>query len=54
VTHDEAYPRLAELVGSAPPSASFPLELGGVLNDWVVAPNVNSYRAVDLTRHRAP
>jgi pimeloyl-ACP methyl ester carboxylesterase len=27
--------------------ASFPLELGGILNDWVVAPDVDSYRAVD-------
>jgi pimeloyl-ACP methyl ester carboxylesterase len=27
--------------------ASFPLELGGILNDWVVAPDVDRYRAVD-------
>ncbi|OKI54657.1 hypothetical protein A6A27_31570 [Micromonospora sp. CB01531] len=27
--------------------ASFPLELGGILNDWVVAPDVEGYRAVD-------
>jgi pimeloyl-ACP methyl ester carboxylesterase len=28
-------------------AASFPLELGGRLNDWVVAPDVKGYRAVD-------
>jgi pimeloyl-ACP methyl ester carboxylesterase len=28
-------------------AASFPLELGGRLNDWVVAPDVEGYRAVD-------
>jgi pimeloyl-ACP methyl ester carboxylesterase len=33
------------VVGSG--GASFPLELGGILNDWVVAPNVDGYRAVD-------
>jgi pimeloyl-ACP methyl ester carboxylesterase len=27
--------------------ASFPLELGGILNDWVVAPEVEGYRAAD-------
>jgi pimeloyl-ACP methyl ester carboxylesterase len=27
--------------------ASFPLELGGILNDWVVAPDVEGYRAID-------
>jgi pimeloyl-ACP methyl ester carboxylesterase len=27
--------------------ASFPLELGGILNDWVAAPDVDGYRAVD-------
>jgi len=27
--------------------ASFPLELGGILNDWVVAPDVEGFRAVD-------
>jgi pimeloyl-ACP methyl ester carboxylesterase len=27
--------------------ASFPLELGGILNDWVVAPDVESYRAAE-------
>jgi pimeloyl-ACP methyl ester carboxylesterase len=27
--------------------ASFPLELGGILNDWVVAPDVEGYRAAD-------
>jgi pimeloyl-ACP methyl ester carboxylesterase len=27
--------------------ASYPLELGGILNDWVVAPDVEGYRAVD-------
>jgi pimeloyl-ACP methyl ester carboxylesterase len=27
--------------------ASFPLELGGILNDWVTAPDVDGYRAVD-------
>jgi pimeloyl-ACP methyl ester carboxylesterase len=33
------------VVGSG--GASFPLELGGILNDWVVAPDVDGYRAVD-------
>lgn len=33
------------VVGSG--GASFPLELGGILNDWVAAPDVESYRAVD-------
>jgi pimeloyl-ACP methyl ester carboxylesterase len=33
------------VVGSG--GASFPLELGGILNDWVVAPDVEGYRAVD-------
>jgi pimeloyl-ACP methyl ester carboxylesterase len=27
--------------------AAFPLQLGGVLNDWVVAPDVEGYRNVD-------
>jgi pimeloyl-ACP methyl ester carboxylesterase len=27
--------------------ASFPLELGGILNDWVVAPDVEGYRAAN-------
>jgi pimeloyl-ACP methyl ester carboxylesterase len=27
--------------------ASFPLELGGILNDWVVAPDVEGYRSAD-------
>ena len=27
--------------------ASFPLELGGILNDWVAAPDVEGYRSVD-------
>ena len=27
--------------------ASFPLELGGTLNDWVVAPDLNGLRSVD-------
>jgi pimeloyl-ACP methyl ester carboxylesterase len=27
--------------------ASFPLELGGILNDWVVAPDVEGYRNID-------
>jgi pimeloyl-ACP methyl ester carboxylesterase len=27
--------------------ASFPLELGGILNDWVVAPNLDALRSVD-------
>jgi pimeloyl-ACP methyl ester carboxylesterase len=27
--------------------ASFPLELGGILNDWVVAPDIEGYRAAD-------
>src|SRR4029079_612573 len=33
------------VVGSG--GASFPLELGGILNDWVVAPDVEGYRAAD-------
>jgi pimeloyl-ACP methyl ester carboxylesterase len=33
------------VVGSG--GASFPLELGGILNDWVAAENVEGYRAVD-------
>ena len=33
------------VVGSG--GASFPLELGGILNDWVVAPDVEVYRAVE-------
>jgi pimeloyl-ACP methyl ester carboxylesterase len=33
------------VVGSG--GASFPLELGGILNDWVVAPDVEGLRAVD-------
>lgn len=33
------------VVGSG--GASFPLELGGILNDWVAAPDVEGYRAVD-------
>jgi pimeloyl-ACP methyl ester carboxylesterase len=33
------------VVGSG--GASFPLELGGILNDWVVAPNLDALRAVD-------
>jgi pimeloyl-ACP methyl ester carboxylesterase len=33
------------VVGSG--GASFPLELGGILNDWVVAEDVEGYRAVD-------
>jgi pimeloyl-ACP methyl ester carboxylesterase len=33
------------VVGSG--GASYPLELGGILNDWVVAPDVDGYRAVD-------
>jgi pimeloyl-ACP methyl ester carboxylesterase len=32
-------------VGSG--GASFPLELGGILNDWVVAPDLDGYRQVD-------
>lgn len=27
--------------------ASFPLELGGILNDWVVAPDIEGYRGAD-------
>jgi pimeloyl-ACP methyl ester carboxylesterase len=34
------------VVGSG--GASYPLELGGILNDWVVAPDVEGYRAADL------
>ena len=33
------------VVGSG--GASFPLELGGILNDWVVAQDVEAYRAID-------
>ena len=33
------------VVGSG--GASFPLELGGILNDWVVAPDVEGYRKAD-------
>jgi len=33
------------VIGSG--GASFPLELGGILNDWVVAPDVEGFRAVD-------
>jgi pimeloyl-ACP methyl ester carboxylesterase len=33
------------VVGSG--GASFPLELGGILNDWVTAPNVDAYRAIN-------
>ncbi len=33
------------VVGSG--GASFPLELGGMLNDWVVAPNLDALRGVD-------
>jgi len=33
------------VVGSG--GASFPLELGGILNDWVVAPNLDDLRSVD-------
>ncbi|WP_433561005.1 alpha/beta fold hydrolase [Nocardia sp. CA-151230] len=33
------------VVGSG--GASFPLELGGILNDWVVAPDVEGFRSVD-------
>jgi pimeloyl-ACP methyl ester carboxylesterase len=33
------------VVGSG--GASFPLELGGILNDWVVAPDIEGYRAAD-------
>ena len=33
------------VVGSG--GASFPLELGGILNDWVVAPNLDSLRTID-------
>jgi pimeloyl-ACP methyl ester carboxylesterase len=51
------------VVGSG--GASFPLELGGILNDWVVAPNVDGYRRADprqivsgalsgLTRYKLP
>ena len=51
------------VVGSG--GASFPLELGGILNDWVVAPNLDSLRSIDsrlivsgalsgLERHELP
>jgi pimeloyl-ACP methyl ester carboxylesterase len=33
------------VVGSG--GASFPLELGGILNDWVVAPNLDGLRSID-------
>jgi pimeloyl-ACP methyl ester carboxylesterase len=33
------------VVGSG--GASYPLELGGILDDWVVAPDVEGYRAAD-------
>jgi pimeloyl-ACP methyl ester carboxylesterase len=33
------------VVGSG--GASFPLELGGILNDWVMAPDVEAFRAID-------
>src|SRR6186997_1790053 len=33
------------VVGSG--GASFPLELGGILNDWVVAPDLEGLRSVD-------
>jgi pimeloyl-ACP methyl ester carboxylesterase len=33
------------VVGSG--GASYPLELGGILNDWVVAPNLDSLRSID-------
>jgi len=33
------------VVGSG--GAAFPLELGGILNDWVTAPNVDGYRVID-------
>ena len=33
------------VVGSG--GASFPLELGGILNDWVVAPNLDALRSID-------
>jgi pimeloyl-ACP methyl ester carboxylesterase len=33
------------VVGSG--GASYPLELGGILNDWVVAPDIEGYRAAD-------
>ena len=33
------------VIGSG--GASFPLELGGILNDWVTAPDVDGYRAID-------
>jgi pimeloyl-ACP methyl ester carboxylesterase len=33
------------VVGSG--GASFPLELGGILNDWVVAPDLDALRSVD-------
>jgi len=33
------------VVGSG--GASYPLELGGILNDWVVAPDVEGYRDAD-------
>jgi pimeloyl-ACP methyl ester carboxylesterase len=33
------------VVGSG--GASYPLELGGILNDWVVAPNLDALRSID-------
>jgi pimeloyl-ACP methyl ester carboxylesterase len=36
------------VVGSG--GASFPLELGGILNDWVVAPDIEGYRSVEPRR----
>jgi pimeloyl-ACP methyl ester carboxylesterase len=33
------------VVGSG--GASFPLELGGILNDWVVAPDLDALRSID-------
>jgi pimeloyl-ACP methyl ester carboxylesterase len=33
------------VVGSG--GASYPLELGGILNDWVVAPNLDGLRSID-------
>jgi pimeloyl-ACP methyl ester carboxylesterase len=34
--------------------ASYPLELGGILNDWVAAPDVDGYRAVDARQIVSP
>src|SRR6186997_1815266 len=33
------------VVGSG--GASFPLELGGILNDWVAAPDLDALRSID-------